>query len=112
MVTWTPTLENIIIYALGVGFSKDPLKIEDFKFTYELDENFCAFPSYGTVAHRIKLLEDIISCPGMPEFNPVMALHGEHKLECLKPFTVGPSITTEGTIIDVNDKGKGCLLTY
>lgn len=31
---------DLILYALGIGFSKDPLNRDHFKFTYENDENF------------------------------------------------------------------------
>lgn len=34
------TNNEMILYALGIGFSKDPLNREHFKFTYENDENF------------------------------------------------------------------------
>ncbi len=36
----TLTEKDMILYALGVGFSKDPLNKDHFKFTYEKDEDF------------------------------------------------------------------------
>ena len=36
----TLTNNEMILYALGIGFSKDPLNKDHFKFTYENDENF------------------------------------------------------------------------
>jgi hypothetical protein len=34
------TPKDMILYALGIGFSQDPTNKEDFKFTYENDKNF------------------------------------------------------------------------
>ena len=31
---------DVILYALSVGFSQDPLNTDHFKLTYENDENF------------------------------------------------------------------------
>ena len=52
---YTVDLQNseLILYAFSIGFSKDPLNAKDFKFTYELDENFTAFSTMPVViAHR------------------------------------------------------------
>lgn len=93
-IEWEPQNENFIIYALGIGFQQDPLREEDFVFTYEFNEDFQAFPTYGTVVHRSKLLEDILGCPSFPNFNPMDVLHGEHKLECFKPLRPGNKVIT------------------
>ena len=37
--------KDLILYALGIGFSKDPLNQNDFKFTYENNDKFTSFPS-------------------------------------------------------------------
>ena len=37
------------------------------------------------------LFELLLTCPGLPEFNPMMLLHGEHKLEILRPIQTGES---------------------
>ncbi len=39
-VTFTVTDRDAIIYALGIGFSQDPMKEEDYQYTYELGDNF------------------------------------------------------------------------
>jgi hypothetical protein len=38
------------------------------------------------------LFEMLITCPGLPEFNPMMLLHGEHKLEIKQPIETGKPI--------------------
>ena len=37
---YTMTDKDAIIYALGIGFSTDPMREEDYQYTYELNENF------------------------------------------------------------------------
>jgi acyl dehydratase len=57
------------------------------------------------------LLESLNSCPGMPDFNPMMLLHGEQKLEVFKPYPKRQQITLKSEITDVADKVKGALVT-
>ena len=54
--------KDLMLYALGIGFSTgtsfhiaDPLKVEDYRYTYEFDENFTC------TAYPIKL-----SPPSLP----------------------------------------------
>jgi len=65
-----------ILYALGIGFSKDPLNRDDFKFTYENEEGFTTFPTMPVLALS-GILDRLFSIPGIPSFNPMMLLHGE-----------------------------------
>eukprot|EP01015_Nassula_variabilis_P028553 TRINITY_DN5987_c0_g1_i1.p1 TRINITY_DN5987_c0_g1~~TRINITY_DN5987_c0_g1_i1.p1 ORF type:complete len:233 (-),score=24.88 TRINITY_DN5987_c0_g1_i1:116-814(-) len=57
------------------------------------------------------MLDFIVNAPGLPAFNPMMLLHGEQKLEQFRPFKPDTKVITLPEIIDVSDKGKGCLLT-
>lgn len=106
------TARDAIIYALGVGYSQDPLKEADLPFTYELHENFKVFPTYGTCIHNTDLFEGLTSCPGMPNFNPMMLLHGEQRIEIHKPLTPGAKLVSVGKVADVADKGKGTVVTF
>lgn len=45
------TSEDSILYALGIGFSSDPLKKQDLQFTYEFSDSFKVFPTQmGTLS--------------------------------------------------------------
>lgn len=46
------TERDAIIYALGVGFSTDPLNNEELAYTYELHDDFKVFPTYCTCLHK------------------------------------------------------------
>jgi acyl dehydratase len=50
---------------------------------------------------------DLFSTPGIPEFNPMMLLHGEENLEIFKPFIPGRKLRVEETMVDFADKKKG-----
>ena len=47
------TNNEMILYALSIGFNQDPLNIDHFKFTYENDGDFQGFTTIAQViAHR------------------------------------------------------------
>ena len=56
---------------------------EHYQFTYENDQDFRAFPTIPVVmSHRGPASEgDFGNIPGLPEFNPMMLLHGDETLE-------------------------------
>jgi acyl dehydratase len=107
------TSKDSIIYSLGIGFSKDPMNEEDLKYTYELNQDFTVFPTVGATFLLIdKVFIPLTECPGMPKFNPMMLLHGEHKMEFFKPVQPNVKLVTTGKISDVADKGKGAFVTF
>jgi acyl dehydratase len=105
------TSKGSILYALGLGFSKEPLCEKDLKFTYELKDDFSVFPTYATCIHNTDIFETLVACPGLPKFNALMILHGEQKLELFKPILPGAKLSTVGKVANVADKGKGALVT-
>lgn len=106
----TLTNNEMILYALAIGFSKDPLNKDHFKFTYENDENFQAFSTMpAVIAHRQS--DQIFSIPGFPKFNPMMLLYGEENIEILKPITADVKLRVEERVADISDKGKMTALT-
>lgn len=72
------TKNDALLYAATIGASSDPMNLEDLDFTYELSENFKIMPTFGVVLGNFNgIFEAITNCPGMPDFNPMMLLHGE-----------------------------------
>lgn len=74
------TLSNndVILYALGIGFSRDPMNKGELRYTYENADSFQAFPTNSLVAcHRGPFADGDFDIPGIPPFNPMMLLHGE-----------------------------------
>lgn len=101
-----------ILYALGLGVSRDPMNLKDLNFTYENAEDFKVLPTFGVTAGKLEnVFGGLMACEGLPNFNPMMLLHGEHKIEVLKPFPRKQVLKGSAEITDVADKGKGALLT-
>ena len=71
------TERDAILYALGIGYSQDGQNQEDLAYTYELHEDFKVFPTFCTCLHKADLFKVLTSCPGLPQFNMMMLLHGE-----------------------------------
>jgi acyl dehydratase len=113
--TKVPDTENhfrtndAIVYALGIGFNQDPLKREDYKFTYENDGDFQVFPTLPVLLSGNPL--ELMGKDGIPDFNPMKLLHAEDHCEFLKPIEVNSKLRTESDIFDVADKGKFGIIT-
>lgn len=73
---------------------------EHYDFTYENAADFQSFPTQAVVvAHRLGI-EDM-SMPGVPEFNPMMLLHGEETVKIHKPLEVDTTVVCQETLIDL-----------
>ena len=67
--TKTYTHRDMMLYALTLGFSKDPLNRDHFKFTYEADPKFTSFYTMPCIAaHEYFSQLDLL--PGLPDWNP------------------------------------------
>ena len=107
----TLTEKDAILYALSIGFSKDPMDKEQFKFTYENDSDFRTFPTNAlTVCHRGPFSEGNFDVEGIAPFNPMMLLHGEEELTILKPLKHNNHYVINERLIDYQDKVKGALM--
>ena len=91
---------ELILYALGIGFQKDPMNKAHYNFTYENAADFSAFPTVALIiGHRGDL--GALSIPGMPEFNPMMLLHGEEKVEVYSPIECDTTVVCEESVVDL-----------
>ena len=104
----TLTDKAAILYSLGIGFSRDPMNRDDFKFTYEFDSDFRPFPTNAVTIAQVS--EASFRVPGLPDFNPMMLLHGEEDVYFHKPLAKGTTYVIQESIADIQDKGKGALL--
>ena len=86
----TLTNKDAILYSLGIGFQADAMNDKHYKFSYENNEDFQAFPTNAvTVCHRGPFADGDFSVPGIPAFNPMMLLHGEEQVIFEKPLVPG-----------------------
>ncbi|PHJ23743.1 family domain-containing protein [Cystoisospora suis] len=112
--SYTP--RDSILYALGVGCSKNPLDEEDLSFTYERYEGdrgaFQILPSFATTFPPFDLIfNGLHTCPGFPEFNPMKLLHGQQKVTLFRPLEESMSLKHRAILRDVEDKKSGALVT-
>jgi len=100
---------DTILYALGVGEGSDPLNQKQLQYVYEGHSDFKAIPTLGVV-FSLTVLSQVFSNIPTLSFNPMMLLHGEQYLEIKNPIPTSGTFTTNGTVNNLVDKGKGGLL--
>ena len=80
--------KDMILYALSINFSQDPLNRDHFKFTNEAHKNFTAFPTQS-VAMALQRFPSFLKLKGFPAVDPYKILHGAEELQILKPLEEG-----------------------
>ena len=96
---------DVILYNLGIG-----AKRTDLHFVYENSDSFQALPTFGVVpyfgASQPYNFDDI-----MPNFSPMMLLHGEQYLEIRKyPIPTSAKLVSYPKLVEVVDKGNAAIM--
>ena len=96
---------DVILYNLGVGAKRTELP-----FVYESSDSFQALPTFGVVpyfgAEVPWNIEDIV-----PNFSPMMLLHGEQYLEIRKyPIPTAATLVSYPKLVEVVDKGNAAIV--
>ncbi|MDE1174752.1 MAG: MaoC/PaaZ C-terminal domain-containing protein [Parvibaculaceae bacterium] len=88
-----------MLYALGIGFGRDPMNTKELPFVYE--KNLVAMPTLATVVAW--------GAGNMREsgINYLMVVHGEQKLTLHRPMPVAARISVDTRTIGAWDKGEG-----
>ncbi|KAJ3413977.1 hypothetical protein HDV05_007266 [Chytridiales sp. JEL 0842] len=98
------TPRDVILYALGVGAQRTDLHI-----VYENNDPFVALPTYAVVPAFPSFMSvnfgDLV-----PNFNPMMLLHGEQYTRYFKPLPTEGKLISTAHVIDVLDKGKAASI--
>merc|ERR1712137_774657 len=91
-LSFTYNAKDVALYALSVGAAaQNVTDSEELSFAYEV------------------LAQLISDAPGL-NFNPMMLLHGEQKLEIHSPIPTSGTITSQAKVSGIYDKGKGVTL--
>ena len=88
---YTFGVELCELYALSIGFNRDPLNEDHFRFINELDDDFTSFPTIATLSLKVCLIE-MFETPGLPTFSIMQLLHGEQIVECFHPIAPGTTV--------------------
>lgn len=92
---------DVILYNLGIG-----AKRRDLRWVYENSDDFEAIPTFGVIPQFPSQME-IPWDDFLPNFSPMLLLHGEQYLEIKKhPIPTSGKLTARAKVIEVLDKGK------
>jgi multifunctional beta-oxidation protein len=94
-----------MLYNLGVG-----AKRTDYKYIFEGHEEFQVLPTFGVIpafdVNSPYSMDEVV-----PNFNPMMLLHGEQYLEIKKyPIPTAAKTKSYAKLIEVVDKGSAAIL--
>jgi len=104
-ITFTVSALTHLTLDLGVG-----CKRTDLPYIYENSDTFQALPTFGVIppfnANTPFSLSDLV-----PNFSPMLLLHGEQYLEILKyPIPTEGKLIAYPRLVDVVDKGKSGIV--
>ena len=99
------TTRDVIIYNLGLGAKRTELDL-----VYENSEKFKVVPTYGVIPALVYQMEHMNFAQFLPEFNPMMLLHGEQYLEIHRPIPTSGKLIQSAELVDILDKGKGATV--
>ncbi|HEX3809814.1 MAG TPA: MaoC/PaaZ C-terminal domain-containing protein [Rhizomicrobium sp.] len=90
--------KETMLYALGIGFGRDPMNTAELPFVYE--NGLRTVPTMSTV---IAWGMGTLAKAGI---NYLMVVHGEQRLTMHKPLPVAAEITADERVLGAFDKGK------
>ncbi|CCC14463.1 hypothetical protein SMACR_09269 [Sordaria macrospora] len=95
---------DVCLYNLGIG-----AKRTDIKYIFEGNEDFEVIPTFGVIppfnTEMPFSFDDIV-----PNFSPMMLLHGEQYLEVRKyPIPTSGRLISKGKLLEVVDKGSAAI---
>ncbi|MBC7102729.1 MAG: MaoC family dehydratase N-terminal domain-containing protein [Parvibaculum sp.] len=88
-----------MLYALGIGFGRDPLDAKELPFVYE--KNLKTVPTLATV---VAWGAGAIGDSGI---NYAMVVHGEQRLKLYKPLPIAAKLLADSRVVGAWDKGEG-----
>ncbi|HEX9847451.1 MAG TPA: MaoC/PaaZ C-terminal domain-containing protein [Acidimicrobiia bacterium] len=104
--SYTWSADDIILYNLGVGAGDPPAEPAELKYAYEGD--LTAIPTFGTIP-PFGIMMSIGAVEGI-DIDMTQVLHGDQALTIHSPIPTSGTVTQDGRVAGVYDKGKGALI--
>lgn len=109
--TFSPTTyswaeRDVILYHLGIGAGNPPTSELELRYTYEGDLR--VLPSFGTIP-PFETMMGLGTIDGF-DVNLAQVLHGEQHIELMGPIPNTGSVSQEGKVSAIYDKGKGAVV--
>ncbi|KAK3390847.1 hypothetical protein B0H63DRAFT_466617 [Podospora didyma] len=96
---------DVMLYNLGIGAKRN-----DLRYVFEGNDEFQVIPTFGVIppfdAEMPYNMDDVV-----PNFSPMMLLHGEQYLEIKKyPIPTSARLISKGKLLEVVDKGNAAVV--
>ncbi len=100
--------KDVMLYALGVGFGRDPLDEKELPFVYEnVPGGLKVPPTFASVICRGEAPPERQRMPRKSEINFLMVVDGERRITMHKPLPPRCEVLADERYIDILDKGEG-----
>src|SRR5215471_10021443 len=103
--------KDVMLYALGVGFGRDPLDERELPFVYE-NNGLKVVPTFASVINRGEAPPERQRMPQKSSINFMMLVDGERRIAFHKPLPPRAELIADERTIGLYDKGtdKGAVL--
>ena len=98
--------KDVMLYALGVGFGRDPLDEKELPFVYE-NNGLKVVPTFASVINRGEAPPDRQRMPQKSEINFMMVVDGERRITIHKPLPPNCEVVADERYLGILDKGEG-----
>ncbi len=98
--------KDVMLYALGVGFGRDPLDADELPFVYE-NAGLKVPPTFASVIGRGEAPPEAQRMPQKSSINFMMVVDGERRITIHKPLPAAAQILADERYLDILDKGEG-----
>ena len=98
--------KDVMLYALGVGFMRDPLDEKELPFAYE-NSGLKVVPTFASVISRGEAPPEQQRMPQKSNINFMMVVDGERRITVHKPLPSKCEVVSDERYLDILDKGEG-----
>ncbi|MBN9587678.1 MAG: 3-alpha,7-alpha,12-alpha-trihydroxy-5-beta-cholest-24-enoyl-CoA hydratase [Alphaproteobacteria bacterium 64-11] len=98
--------KDVMLYALGVGFMRNPLDEQELPFVYE-GGTLKVVPTFASVISRGEAPPQRQRMPQKSSINFAMVVDGERRITFHKPLPASCAVLADERMLDILDKGEG-----